>query len=264
VRFSLVPDTELILRRSLTLVATMAILMLGGTVGAHASNGSVAPGDTGPYVYRLHQSLEQWRPGIMNGSASSPATARYGPRTLAAVHVAARELRGHNNPSNTYRVGPLFLAALDQAVVGGSSRSPAASSPAPASSPPAPSRSSVASSSSTSRGQTVASAARALIGSPYQFGGNGPRYDCSGVVQTAWRSVGVNLPRRSIQQFAAGSRVSNPQPGDIAGFDFSGNGQVDHVGVYVGNGNMIDASGSLQRVVERPVIQRALVGFTRP
>jgi cell wall-associated NlpC family hydrolase len=244
------------LRRSFTLLTTMAILMVASTVGAYAWSGVVAPGDAGPNVYRLHQTLEEWRPGIMNGAVSSPATARYGPRTLTAVHAAARELRGHNNPSNNYRVGPLFVAALEQAIAGAPSVSSSASS--------SPVHSSPASSSSTSRGQTVASAARALTGSGYAFGGNGPRYDCSGVVQTAWRSVGVNLPRRSFEQFGAGSRITNPQPGDIAAFDFSGNGRVDHVGIYVGKGNMIDASGSLQRVVERPVIQRALVGYARP
>jgi peptidoglycan DL-endopeptidase CwlO len=235
----------LILRRSITVLATLAALMLGSTVGAHAWSGVVAPGDSGPNVYRLQQSLEEWRPGIMGGSLGGPTTARYGPRTLSAVHVAARELRGHQNPSNTYRVGPLFMSTLDQAI-GGSGSSSSSASP------------------STSRGQTVANTARSLIGARYQWGGNGPRYDCSGAVQTAWRSAGVNLPRRSFEQFAFGTRVSSPRPGDIAGFDFSGNGQVDHVGIYVGNGNMVDASGSLQRVVERPIIPRALVGYSRP
>jgi peptidoglycan DL-endopeptidase CwlO len=240
------PDMELILRRFIIVLAILTSLVLGSTVGAHAWSGVVAPGDRGPNVYRLQQTLEQWRPGILEGSLGSPTAARYGPRTLAAVHVAARELRGHTNPSNTYRVGALFMTALDGAIGTSSARTP------------------VATDRVSSRGQTVASAARALVGSGYQFGGNGPRYDCSGVVQTAWRSVGVNLPRRSFEQFGAAPRVSNPQPGDIAGFDFSGNGRVDHVGIYVGNGHMVDASGSLQRVVERPVIERALVGYVRP
>jgi cell wall-associated NlpC family hydrolase len=247
VRLSPDPDTRLTLRRSLTVLATMAILMLGSTVGAHAWSVVVAPGDSGPDIHRLQQSLEQWRPGIMNGSLGGPTTARYGPRTLTAVHVAARELRGHTNPSDTYRVGPLFMSALDQAIANGGSSSSSSSG-----------------STSTTRGQTVVNTARSLVGSGYQWGGNGPRYDCSGLVQAAWRSAGVSLPRTSYQQFAAGTRVSSPRLGDIAGFDFSGNGQVDHVGIYVGNGNMVDASGSLQRVVERPVITRALVGYSRP
>jgi cell wall-associated NlpC family hydrolase len=163
-------------------------------------DGVAAPGDSGPNIYRLQQSLEAWRPGIMNGSLGGPTTARFGPSTLSAVHVAARELRGHNNPSAAYRVGPLFMAVLDGAI-GNSSGSSSAS---------------VVDSTSASRGQTVANAARALVGSGYAWGGNGPRYDCSGVVQSAWRSVGVSLPRTSFQQFAAAPRVSNPQPGDIA------------------------------------------------
>lgn len=237
------PVSRLILRRSIIVLATLVALLFGSTVGAHASSGGVAPGDSGPNVYRLQQSLEQWRPGIMGGSFGGPTSARYGPRTLSAVHVAARELRGHQNPSDTYLVGPLFMSALDRAIASGSSFS---------------------SLSSTSRGQTVTNTARSLVGAGYQWGGNGPRYDCSGVVQAAYRSAGVTLPRRSLEQLAFGTRVSNPQPGDIVGYDFSGNGQVDHVGIFVGNGTMVDASSSLGRVVERPLIQRGLVGFSRP
>jgi hypothetical protein len=72
--------------------------------------------DTGADVYRLQHALEAWRPGVLNGSLGAIGTARYGPRTLDAVHVAARELRGHQNPSDTYVVGPLFWGALLSAI----------------------------------------------------------------------------------------------------------------------------------------------------
>jgi cell wall-associated NlpC family hydrolase len=234
-------------RRTLTMLATVTALTLASTVGAHAWTGTVQPGDSGPQVHRLQSTLEEWRPGILNGSIGGRTTARFGPRTLAAVQEAAGPLRGHHNPSNSYRVGSLFMAELDAAVGnsnGGSSTR--------------------AASSSSSRGQRVVDAARNMVGAPYAFGGNGPAYDCSGVVQNAWADAGVSLPRTSSQQFASGTRVSSPRAGDIVGLDFAGNGRVDHVGIYVGNGRMVDASGGQQRVVERAVIQRAVVGYARP
>jgi cell wall-associated NlpC family hydrolase len=220
-------------------------LVLGSTVGAQAFS-PVSPGDSGPDVHRLQTTLEQWRPGILGGAVGGPQTARYGPRTLRAVQEAAGPLRGHHNPSNTYRVGPLFMSSLDAAVGNGASTSVTTVSRTP------------------SRASVAVSAARSRIGAPYAFGGTGPRFDCSGLVQASWREAGVNLPRTSSAQFAHGTRVSSPQPGDIAGFDFSGNGRIDHVGLYIGDGRMIDASSSLQRVVQRPVIQRGLVGYARP
>jgi peptidoglycan hydrolase-like protein with peptidoglycan-binding domain len=89
----------------------------GGVVGG-GSGGNVTldPGDRGIDVYRLQHLLEAWRPGIMGGSLGSPETATYGPSTLAAVHIAARELRGHESPSSDYTVGPLFWGALVDAI----------------------------------------------------------------------------------------------------------------------------------------------------
>jgi hypothetical protein len=87
----------------------------GGETGG-STGGTLKPGDSGTDVYRLQHLLEAWRPGILEGSLGGVHTATYGPRTLAAVHEAARELRGHANPSDDYTVGPLFWAALSKAV----------------------------------------------------------------------------------------------------------------------------------------------------
>ncbi len=81
-----------------------------------AERGLLIPGDRGVEVYRLQHMLEAWRPGIMGGRLGGISTATYGPRTLSAVHEAARELRGHQNPSSDYTVGPLFWSALRDAV----------------------------------------------------------------------------------------------------------------------------------------------------
>ncbi|MFG2818898.1 NlpC/P60 family protein [Kitasatospora sp. NPDC048365] len=82
--------------------------------------------------------------------------------------------------------------------------------------------------------------ARAQLGKPYVWGATGPdSYDCSGLVQAAWRSAGVSLPRTTWSQIAAAPRVTRDQlqPGDLV-FFFSG---ISHVGLYTGNGRMIHA-----------------------
>ncbi len=78
---------------------------------------------------------------------------------------------------------------------------------------------------------------------PYVYGGTGPPgpgggYDCSGLVQAAWASAGVSLPRTTYEQVAAVPAVSTSdlQPGDILFFDGDG-----HEGIYVGGGKLIDA-----------------------
>lgn len=79
---------------------------------------------------------------------------------------------------------------------------------------------------------------RAAIGTPYLWGGAGPRgYDCSGLIWAAYRSQGYRIPRTTQEQIRAGQAVSlrNLRPGDLI-FPNSG-----HVGVYLGNGKVESA-----------------------
>jgi cell wall-associated NlpC family hydrolase len=83
---------------------------------------------------------------------------------------------------------------------------------------------------------------RANIGKTYVLGGTGPDiYDCSGLIQAAWKAVGVTLPRTSGQQYDATVRIAyeDLQPGDLVFFGYHGS---HHVGMYVGNNQMIDAA----------------------
>ncbi|WP_028649662.1 NlpC/P60 family protein [Nocardiopsis sp. CNT312] len=86
--------------------------------------------------------------------------------------------------------------------------------------------------------------AYAQVGKPYVWGGTGPNgYDCSGLVQAAWRAGGVNLPRTTYSQANAGPRIydmSALQPGDIMFFY----GGLSHDGLYAGNGQMVHAPSS--------------------
>jgi peptidoglycan DL-endopeptidase CwlO len=100
------------------------------------------------------------------------------------------------------------------------------------------------------------------IGSPYVWGATGPNaFDCSGLVQAAYRSAGVSLPRTTYAQISAGRRVSRSEllPGDLV-FFYSG---VSHVGIYVGNGQMIHAPNPSAPVRLAPVSEMPFAGATR-
>jgi len=84
-----------------------------------------------------------------------------------------------------------------------------------------------------------------LIGQPYVWGAEGPdAFDCSGLTQYVYREYGVELPRRAISQSRAGDATGRRlQRGDLLFFSTNPGGSVvTHVGIYEGNGTMIDAS----------------------
>lgn len=84
------------------------------------------------------------------------------------------------------------------------------------------------------------------LGMPYAWGGASPQtsFDCSGLVQWSFKQAGVNVPRTSAQQYLATQRISidEVKPGDLVFFSY-GKG-IAHVGIYIGNGKMIQSSNS--------------------
>lgn len=98
----------------------------------------------------------------------------------------------------------------------------------------------------TGEGERIAAAAELLVGSPYRFGGSGPReFDCSGLVFYLHRGIGVDVPRTAGEQFARARRLARDelQPGDLVFFR-DGGADVTHVGVYVGDARFVHAPKS--------------------
>lgn len=85
-----------------------------------------------------------------------------------------------------------------------------------------------------------------FIGVPYLWGGASPEegFDCSGLTMTVYQLNGLNLPRRSSQQFEAGRSIhkNNLQRGDLLFFSERGQSAVTHVGLYIGEEKFIHAS----------------------
>ncbi|HEY5986316.1 MAG TPA: NlpC/P60 family protein [Streptosporangiaceae bacterium] len=118
----------------------------------------------------------------------------------------------------------------------------------------------------TTQADKAVAFAYAQLGKPYVWGATGPdSYDCSGLVQAAWASAGVAIPRTTYEQWAALPHVpmSAIQPGDLIFFD-----RIGHVAIYVGANMIIDAPQPGQ-VVEKvslssPWYASTLDGAARP
>lgn len=93
-------------------------------------------------------------------------------------------------------------------------------------------------------GQQIADLAKTFVGYPYVYGGSSPRgFDCSGFTSYLYRQFGITINRTASAQMSNGRRVSRNElkPGDIIGFNTHGSG-VSHVGLYIGNGQIVHAS----------------------
>jgi len=110
----------------------------------------------------------------------------------------------------------------------------------------------------------VVAAARSHLGDGYVYGATGPStWDCSGLTSVLWRTVGgvSATPRTSRQQqaWAWPMRAADARPGDLV---FFGN-PVTHVGIYAGDGRIVDASSSRKQVVERSIWSDPTVRYGR-
>lgn len=106
---------------------------------------------------------------------------------------------------------------------------------------------SVSSSSNSSKASAIISTAKQYIGVKYVWGGTTPSgFDCSGYTQYVFAQQGISLPRVSRDQYAQGTAVSyeNLKAGDLVFFSLDGDKVIDHVGIFIGNGQFINASSS--------------------
>ena len=214
-----------------------ARIAVDGVVGPHtwnaladSSSSSSQPklrtGDRGSAVRTLQSQLN-------DSGASLAVDGSFGPRTAQAV----RALQSAAGIRVDTVVGPNTWDALYSSVrisggSGGGSESGASVS-----------------------GQAIINAARAQTGVGYQWGGESPStgFDCSGLVHYAYNQAGIDLPRKTAKGYVFGGKIiprSQAQPGDLVAFTSNNYG---HMGIYVGNGRIIDASGSRQQVVERSI-----------
>ena len=101
---------------------------------------------------------------------------------------------------------------------------------------------------SSSKGSQIVGTAKGYIGSKYVYGGTTPSgFDCSGFTQYIFRACGISLNRTAAAQTSNGVAVSraNLEPGDLVMFGKSG---INHVGIYIGGGQIVHAANSRQGV----------------
>ena len=186
-------------------------------------------------------SVEQLQSALNDRGADLPVTGFFGSMTEDAV----QDVQSSAGIAVDGVVGADTRAALE-----GGSGSVDSSSEATISTTSAPAGgASVSTASTSTSGNAIVDAARTALGTPYAWGESSlSGMDCSGLVAYAYGQAGIDVPRTSSQQAAAGQSISQSelQPGDLVVWP-------GHVAIYSGDGKIIDASGSKQQVVERPI-----------
>jgi cell wall-associated NlpC family hydrolase len=167
--------------------------------------------------------------------ATGPAVERKESRPSASTRptlpAVSLDRRPAGRPLRRLGAG-LFAGAAASPAITLAPTSAAAAEPAPASSSSRPAPSAAA--------QQAVDTAKFQVGKPYEYGAAGPdSYDCSGLTQDAYASAGISLPHSSRRQSERGTPVDRTDliPGDLVFF----HSPVSHVGIYIGDGQMVHA-----------------------
>jgi cell wall-associated NlpC family hydrolase len=126
-----------------------------------------------------------------------------------------------------------------------------------------PTRVPMTSAPASGRAASAVQFAMAQVGEAYVYGAAGPSaWDCSGLTMMAWGAAGVSLPHSASAQMGYGTPVSSSQlqPGDLV-FYYS---PVSHVGMYIGNGMIVNAENPSAGVKIAPVFSMPFSGAVRP
>jgi cell wall-associated NlpC family hydrolase len=105
--------------------------------------------------------------------------------------------------------------------------------------------------------------AMAQVGKAYVYGAAGPNaYDCSGLTMASWAAAGVGLPHSSSAQYGSGTHISASQlqPGDLVFYYHP----ISHVGMYIGNGMIVNAENPSSGVRVTGLYSMPYVGAVRP
>lgn len=111
----------------------------------------------------------------------------------------------------------------------------------------APSAEALKNTTSTVSGSKIVAEAKKYLGVPYVWGGSNPSgFDCSGYVQYVLKQCGITVPRTTELQAQVGSYIkkSDLRPGDLVFLQNTYRTGISHVGIYIGNDQMIHASSS--------------------
>lgn len=103
-----------------------------------------------------------------------------------------------------------------------------------------------------SEGTSIVETAKAYLGRPYVYGASGPySFDCSGFTSYVYAAHGISLPRSSRAQSTVGTTVAKSEllPGDLVFFATGSSRGVSHVGIYIGDGNIIHAASGQGKIV---------------
>jgi peptidoglycan DL-endopeptidase CwlO len=171
-------------------------------------------------------------------AAAARAAAADAAARAAAADAAARASQAASRAERTQ------ASSASSSSAGSSSASTAAAAPA-----------AVAPAAAGGAAATAVSTALAQQGKPYVWAAAGPSsFDCSGLVQYAYAAAGISLPHSSSAQARMGTAVTRAQlqPGDLIAF-YS---PVSHIGIYIGNGQMVHAptSGDVVKVASIDVM----------
>jgi cell wall-associated NlpC family hydrolase len=181
-------------------------------------------------------------------AAQRAKAARDAAARAAAQQAAARAAAAAAAQEAAARAAAAAAARLAQQTPARPSRPAPAPAPAPA---PVPAPVYYRPPAQSGGVSAVLAYAQAQLGKPYVWGASGPdSFDCSGLTMMAWAQAGVSLDHYTGAQWDETSRVaiSDLRPGDLVFFGTDGPSS-EHVGIYVGNGQMIDAphSGAVVR-----------------